>query len=323
MSKKVTLRDIAKETGYGLATVGRAISGSGYVAEEKKSRILSCAKKLGYEIQPKKKKNAIVGVVLPDTSNAYYGSFLRHVEIVLDKHGYRTMLFNTLGAKDKVAQAIELCENKVLSGLIINADMTEWEKKHLEKLAVVSLERLLGKNIPMVSSAHKEGGRIAAKILLENRCNEIAIFTVHHKVPVYADIRIEECKKILTQHRKNVTVVEMDSELTTYTYIEEQVEKYLQKHREIDGIFSDDISAYFAVKAAREMGKNIPRDLKVVGYDGSEITKLIRPNLTTIEQDMYGLAKTTVEVLERRIQNQEVESRYFIPVKEVRGGTTM
>ena len=323
MSKKVTLRDIAKETGYGLATVGRAIGGKGYVAEEKKSRILSCAKELGYEVATAKKKNAIIGVVLPDTSNAYYGSFLRHVEIVLDKYGYHTMLFNTIGAKGRVAQAIELCESGILSGLIVNADMTEREKRQLVKLPVVSLERLLGKRIPMVSSAHKEGGRIAAKILLENRCNDVAIFTVHHKVPVYADVRIEECKHILTQHRKKVTVVEMDSELTTYSYIEEQVESYLHKHREIDGIFSDDISAYFAVKAAREMGKSIPRDFKVVGYDGSEITKLIRPNLTTIEQDMYGLAKTTVEVLERRIQNQEVEPRYFIPVKEVRGGTTM
>lgn len=323
MSKKVTLRDIAKETGYGLATVGRAIHNSGYVSAEKREKILACAKQLGYEASVSKKKNAIIGVVLPDTSNVYYGSFLRHAEIVLDRYGYRTMLFNTLGAKGRVTKAIELCESGVLSGLIINADMTEREKKRLEKLPVVSLERLLGKHIPMVSSAHKEGGRIAARILLENRCNEVAIFTVRHKVPVYADIRIEECKNILRQHHRKVTVVEMDSELTTYSYVGEQVEDYLKQHREIDGIFSDDISAYFAVKTAREMGKNVPRDFKVVGYDGSEITKLIRPNLTTIEQDMYGLAKTSAEVLERIIEKKEVEPQYFIPVKEVRGGTTM
>ena len=323
MSKKVTLRDIAKETGMGLATVGRAIKGTGYVSSEKKTIILECAKRLGYEITPVGKKDGVVGVVLPDTSNAYYGSYLRYVEIVLDKFGYRTMLFNTLGAKGRVSLAIDLCERGVLSGLIINADMTKQEQARLEKIPVVSLERLLGNRIPMVSSAHREGGKIAARILLENRCNDVAIFTVRHKVPVYADVRIEECKRILRSHHIKVTVVELDSELATYTYVEEQVEGFLRRHPEIDGIFSDDISAYFSVKAAHEMGKVIPRDFKVVGYDGSEITKLIRPNLTTIEQDMYGLAKTSVEVLERLITKQEVEAQYLIPVKEVRAGTTM
>ncbi|MCR4675268.1 MAG: substrate-binding domain-containing protein [Lachnospiraceae bacterium] len=323
MSKKVTLRDIAKETGIGLATVGRAMKDSGYVSLEKKEKILACAKELGYEASVAKQKDKVVGVVLPDTSNFFYGSFLRHVELVLDKYGYRTMLFNTLGAKGRVTQAIELAEEGALSGLIINADMTAKEIKRLENLSVVSLERLLGEKIPMVSSAHKEGGQIAAKILLENRCNQVAIFTVHHKIPVYADIRIEECAKILKNHHVDVSIVELDSDMVTYTYIEEQMEAFLRNHREIDGIFSDDISAYFAVKIAIEMGKNIPRDFKVVGYDGSEITKLIRPNLTTIEQDMYELAKTSVKVLEDRINGKEVEEQYLIPVKEIRAGTTL
>ncbi|MCR5546431.1 MAG: substrate-binding domain-containing protein [Lachnospiraceae bacterium] len=323
MSKNVTLRDIAKKTGIGLATVGRAMNGNGYVSSEKKEIILACAKELGYEAATPKQQTQVIGVILPDTSNFYYGSFLRHVELVLDKYGYRTMLFNTLGAKGRVSQAIELAENGFLNGLIVNADMTAKEKKRLEPLPVVSLERLLGDKIPMVSSAHKEGGQIAAKILLENRCNHVAIFTVHHKVPVYADIRIEECAKILRHHRVDVWVVELDSDMATYTYIEEQMEEFLRNHREIDGIFSDDISAYFAVKIAVEMGKIIPRDFKVVGYDGSEITKLIRPNLTTIEQDMYELAKTSVEVLNRRIMGEEVEEQYLIPVKEIRAGTTL
>lgn len=67
---------------------------------------------------------------------------------------------------------------------------------------------------------------------------------------------------------------------------------------------------------------SIPRDLKIVGYDGNEITRLVSPQVTTIAQNTKKLAETCVDVLNKRISGLDTEDRYFVPVKIRIGGTT-
>ena len=64
------------------------------------------------------------------------------------------------------------------------------------------------------------------------------------------------------------------------------------------------------------------RDLKIVGYDGNEITRLVSPQVTTIAQNTKKLAETCVDVLNKRISGLDTEDRYFVPVKIRMGGTT-
>ncbi|MEH7585000.1 substrate-binding domain-containing protein, partial [Priestia megaterium] len=70
----------------------------------------------------------------------------------------------------------------------------------------------------------------------------------------------------------------------------------------VDGIFaSDDLLAALVVAEAQKRGKNIPRDLKIVGYDGTETSQTLLPGLTTVQQPIESIAQTAIDILLKEI----------------------
>lgn len=320
------IKDVAKAAGVGIGTVSRALNDSGYVEAGKKEKIIQIAKELGYKPNAiarsfVKNRSNIVGVVLPDVSFPFYGAFLKYAEIELSNMGYHTLVFNTIGVRERVTQAVELLETNVLDGLIINADVTHEDMIRMGRLPVVSFERMLGKEIPMVASDHVKGGKIAAKLFLDNGCKNVMILSARMATHAYAEKRIEECKRILEAKRVNVISAELNASLLSFQLVEEMVSQYLDIYNRADGIFTDDVCAYSCVKQAGKRGLQIPRDMKIVGYDGNDITRMISPQITTIAQDILLLARTSVEVLLDRIEGKSVNENYFVPVRLQRGGT--
>ncbi|WP_242862835.1 substrate-binding domain-containing protein [Clostridium sp. C105KSO13] len=322
-----TIREVAKKANAGIGTVSRALNGTGYVAETKKREILSAAEELGYKIPERKRKNnilteKIIGVIVPDISMPFYGNFVKYVEIELAKTGYKTLICNTLGIQGRVLEVIELAEKGIIQGIIMNADVSPEELKRLEKLPVISFERLLGEIIPFVASEHKQGGRKAGEILYKNRCMNVLIITAKHITRVYADYRIEECRKYLEKRGVNVTVAEYPAANVSLLVVEEVVKQYMELYYGVDGVFADDITAYCYLENARQLNIDVPRNLKIVGYDGNDILKLSIPKITTIKQDVAQIARTCAELIQKRTTGEKVEKKYFIPVKVEKGGTT-
>ena len=146
----VTIKDVAKAAGVGTGTVSRALSGKGYVDSEKKEHIIKIAEQLQYDPsvllkrkRNKKIKSGFIGVVLPDSSQPFFGSFLWNVEKALQMYGYRTVIINSRGT-EQISDAIELVEKHVLDGLIINADVDSCDVERLRRIPVVSFESELG-----------------------------------------------------------------------------------------------------------------------------------------------------------------------------------
>lgn len=322
------IRDVAKAAGVGIGTVSRALNNSGYVEAGKKENIKRIAKELNYKSGKLtrsfvQKKSGLVGVVLPDVSFPFYGAFLKYAELELSNFGYKTLICNTLGVQKRVSDTLDLIETGSLDGIIINTDVTREEIERMKSMPVVSFERILAKEIPMVASDHIKGGQIAAKLLKENGCKNVMILGVRFATKVHAVNRIKECRRILEQSGIQVTVVEFNGAFLSYPFIEEMTSRYLDMYSEIDGIFTEDIEAYCCLQQAKKRGIYVPRDLKIVGYDGNEMTRMINPPVTTIAQNVPLLARTCVEVLMKRIIGEEADTHYYVPVKLQQGGTTV
>lgn len=322
-----TIRDVAREANVGIGTVSRALNKTGYVAKEKREKIMAAVEKLEYvpkERTPKaeRKESKQIGIVLPDISLPFYGVFLKYAEIELHHQGYYTVVFNTIALRGRVEEAIALTRQRRLDGLIINSEISAEEAKQLKEIPTVSFERMLGADIPTISSEHKNGGRLAANLFLENRCMDVLIITAKHETGVYGDYRVSECKKILEKHGVKVTIAEFNATFASYRYAQEVVAEYMEIYNRVDGIFSDDIVAYCCLKEAKRRLIPIPRNLKIVGYDGNEITEMVTPNVTTIVQNVPLLARTSVEVLLKKIHGEKVNSQYLIPVELRKGGTS-
>lgn len=320
------MREIAQKAGVGIGTVSRALSGNGYVDEEKKAYIQQIAGEMGYKLENTRKtkgnKAGIVGVILPDVSQPFFGKFLKYTESALLSLGYRTLIINAMNGHGKVTEAIELVENHVIDGIILNAEVTKDEISHLKKIPCVSFECELSKEIPLVASDHVRGGQIAAKILFSCGCKDVVILGGKAETPVYARYRIEECRKMLRKRGVHVTVIEQSGVQTSYHKMGEMINELMNTNQKMDGIFTEDIEAYYCLSQAKKRGIMVPRDLKIVGYDGNDITKMITPQITTIAQSAPLLAKKSAEIIQKRIAGQKTDYLNLVPVRVLRGGTT-
>lgn len=324
-----TIKDVAKAAGVGTGTVSRALSGNGYVASEKKKQIIKIAEQLNYDptalLKRKnntKVKSGFIGVVLPNSSQPFFGSFLWYVEKALEMHDYRTVIINVGGSSKKISDAIDLVDKHMLDGLIINADVDKRDIERLRSIPSVSFECEMGKGIPLVASDHIKGGELAAKLLFQCGCKNVAILSIKATTPVYARHRITECQRVLRKKGVKVKLVEREVTSKDINVMEDMINEYLNTHLEVDGIFTEDVEAYFCLVQAKKRGISVPRDLKIVGYDGNEITRLVSPQVTTIAQNTKKLAETCVDVLNKRINGLETEDRYLVPIKIQKGGTT-
>lgn len=94
------------------------------------------------------------------------------------------------------------------------------------------------------------------------------------------------------------------------------------EHPEIDGMFiSNDVDAAQVIDIASNLGRRIPEDLKIVGYDGAETTRILVPNLTTIVQPIDEMAKKAVDMLIERMSNENSGHDLVLPVQVWRGKT--
>ena len=209
-----TIKDVAKAAGVGTGTVSRALSGKGYVDSEKKKQIIKIAEQLEYDPSAllkrknnKKVKSGLIGVVLPNSSQPFFGSFLWHVEKALEMHEYRTVIINVGGSSKKISDAIDLVDKHMLDGLIINADVDKSDIERLRLIPAVSFECEMGEGIPLVASDHIKGGELAAKLLFRCGCKNVAILSIKATAPVYARRRITECHRLLKKKGVKVTIV--------------------------------------------------------------------------------------------------------------------
>ncbi|MFF3508034.1 substrate-binding domain-containing protein, partial [Bacillus velezensis] len=92
-----------------------------------------------------------------------------------------------------------------------------------------------------------------------------------------------------------------------------------------DGIFaSDDIMAAAVMTEAKKRGIDIPNQLKVIGYDGTETVQSVLPDLATIQQPIELISKTAIEILAKEIEGEfdDLPLETYLPVRLLEGRTT-
>ena len=107
-----------------------------------------------------------------------------------------------------------------------------------------------------------------------------------------------------------------------YSPVRKEMEiKHILTHEKPDAIFaSDDLTAILVMKVAQELGIQIPKDLKIIGYDGTYFVENYYPQLATIKQPLKEIAKLLVDLLLQKIDKQEVTTTgYFLPVNLLPG----
>lgn len=308
------LTDVAELAGVSPTTVSRVINKKGYLSQKTIDKVNKAMKTLGYKpnnlarsLQGKSTK--LVGLIFPNISNLFYSELIEYLEIELFRRGFKTIICNSEKDPKKEKEYLEMLAANQVEGIISsshNLGIDDYEKV---EAPIISFDRNLAPNIPIISSDNFEGGKLAAKTLEKNGCHNIIMITGSDNSNSPTGLRSLGFRFQYPEGQ----IFNIPSDLSTIRR-EMEIKSILKTHQP-DGIFfSDDLTAILAMKIAHQLGLKIPEDLKIIGYDGTTFIEKYFPQLTTIKQPIQEIANLTVDILMKKIQHEKTSKDYILPI---------
>ncbi len=321
-----SIREVAQEAGVGVGTVSRALNGSGYVSPETRKKIEKAAKKLKYTPNELARnlyhnKTGIVGVIVPDLEHPFFSALVKHIEMELYEQGYKTMICNTVGISRREQEYLDMLERNMVDGIITASHGLEVEEYRKQAKPIVSIDRDLGAQIPLIGCDHTKGGKLAAELML--KAHRKKVFLVSGISPkVMANDRYVTFMKILEENGVTVLQEVMEWNIFSWDAHYHMAEEIFRLHPDIDGIFGGDLAALACLNVAQRRGIRIPEDISIVGFDAMTPSNIVYPRLTAIRQNVELLAEVSVNTLLDMVeQRKNVPHRLILDVEIQCGGT--
>lgn len=320
INQKVKLDDVANEAGVSKTTVSRVLNNRGYISEKTRKKVNEAVELLNYHPNEIARslfinKTFIIGLIFPTTNNPFYGQLIFHLENICESLGYKVLLCNSEGREDKEKSYLEMLQRHQVDGIIAgshNRGILEYDNP---QLPLVGIDRYLSENTPVVSSDNYDGGKKATQLLIDKGCKKIIHINGSPSLETPANLRREAYEDVMKENQYYPH---------SYVIGENVIETIFNENPDVDGIFaSDDLIASSVMKEAKRRNINIPADLKVIGYDGSEITRMLLPELSTIQQPVKEIANLAVRLLLKQIEGEtESQIEWKLPVNLIESETT-
>lgn len=322
-----SIKEVAKHAGVSVATVSRVLNDKGYVSEDARKRVEKAIADLDYKPNAVarslfKKTSKTIGLLVPDIVNPFFPELARAVEDTLSRLGYTVILCNTDESQEKEQSYLEMMVQKYIDGMIVASNTLNAAQVTKYNIPVVSIDREISKELPSIMVENKKGASMAVSFLKKKGRKRIA----HLRGPAYIPNAVERCSGYLEEVGKEPWFEESyiaDGNYEMKTSIESTLQ-LLKTHPEIDAIFAgNDLSAIGAIKAIHKLGKNVPGDIAVVGFDGIMLSESTTPELTTVAQPIYELGEMAATTLVKLIEQQpDKQPFYKLPVQLIERQST-
>lgn len=317
MKKFVTIKDIAIKAGVSINTVSRALNNKPDISPQTKQKVLQAAKELGYikDLNALSLKNGTtktIGVVFEDSSNPFYAEVFKGIEHSAKKYDYQIILMNTERDYINEIQAVKTLIEKRVDGIIISP--TQFDDEDIDHLTTLNYPFVIlgvhfeDSQIDEVYSDDFKGGYLATKHLLEKGKRKILMINGYMYKSV-AKMRylgyVKALEEFGLQPYKMVEIEEgYDSCFNKIIEL---------KDLEYDGIFCfNDVFAIAALKALRTLGKSVPKDVSVVGYDDIAYASFVHPTITTVRIDKFQEGTIAFELLYERLNQRREKPKQVI-----------
>ena len=326
---KPKIQDVARVAGVSSTTVSRVLNNRGYISKETRENVNKAMKQLNYfpnDVARSlyNKRTNLIGVILPTTSNPFFGELTFYIETICNSLGYKILLCNSLNNIDKEEKYLEMLMRNQVDGIIVGSHNEGILNYKNQNLTVVSIDTYLSESIPIVSSDNYAGGKIATELLLSKGCKCIVNIDSHFSLKTQARLRKKAYEDVMKEHNRTPITYEIASTFNDQNQ-KEVINKILDEYPNVDGVFAtNDLFAANFITQARQRGKNVPNDIKVIGYDGTETCQQFLPELTTIKQPIEAMAKTAIEILIKEIENDfdKIAPKISLPVELLERKTT-
>lgn len=332
---RLKMADIARMAGVSISTVSRALAGNPLIPKTLRDQIVEIAQIHGYVVNQsarnlRLRKTDTIGVVIPVAheagqliSDPFFLEMIGRLADEITRRDYSVLLNKVVVTEAGWLERI--IQSHRADGLLLIGQSTQHAALNavadVYKPMVVWGARLPGQRYCAVGSDNIEGGRLAVAHLVGAGRERIA-FLGPIDAPEAAQ-RFEGYKQGLAE-----AGIAFDPALavpTPYTLEEAQraVAAFVSTGVAFDAVFAfSDIVALAAIGALTEVGRTVPGDVAVVGFDDIVLARHSAPPLTTVRQDLAFGARAMVDLLFRRMAGEDATST-LAPVELVVRGSSL
>lgn len=311
----MTIKDIARESGYAVGTVSRVINHNPNVSDAARARILEVIEK--YHFQPnanakhlKQQANQGIAMIVKGTHNMLFASVLEKMQMECSAAGYTSMVFYIDENDNEVDRARQICREHKPHGIIFLGSDRNHFGPDLVELGVPCLlmtNTAATAAIPNLSSVSVDDVAAAAcmvRNLLDNGHRRIGFIGGNLLSSQPSSARLSGCINEFSRHGLTLDP-EKQYVAARFTlqggYI--AIKQLLETMPDLTAVFAfSDIMAIGAMRALRDQRLYVPVNVSVCGFDGIELTDYLARRLTTIRQPVDQMAARGVSILIRCIE---------------------
>ena len=318
-----TIKDVAKHAGVGIGTVSRVINNEKAVGEKTRKKVVESMKALNYSpnnmaSQLRRNETRIIALLVPVVNHPFFATLAYYVEDEADRFGYSVILVSSQQRVEKETEIIRRIKHKKVDGAVFVTHYIHNEDD-LKDCPIISIDRLLGTNIPYVTSDNYDATKKAIRYMIERGAKRVGFLGSKPLVDSEVMERERAYRDIMTEYNMPLRIV---NEVIQHGEEPVVVADFMERYADVDGVF---ISGYTLSQvfqdAAIEMGKKIPDDLQITSYDGI-FKQWSTSNMTSVEQPIEEMARQVVRLLIKKIHNEETCTRTVLKTKFVLGTTT-
>ncbi|GIV83099.1 MAG: LacI family transcriptional regulator [Candidatus Roseilinea sp.] len=323
----VTIKDVADLAKVSVTTVSHVINRTRYVDPITRQRVTEAITELGYRPNTlarslRRGETRTIGLIVPDNSNPYFAELARAVEDAGFDRGYSVILCNSDMSEAKETAYIEALLSKRVDGIILISAANRREKFSSiarSGIPVVTVARELSDlPIDQVVTDNEQGGYLVGRYLIELGHRQIGCIAGPREETPSAD-RIVGLRRALQE-----AGIPLPSELVirgdfTYESGRQVMAELLQRCPDLSAVFAtNDRMAIGAMNHLWRVGKRVPGDISIVGFDDIPIAAMTCPPLTTIAPPKADFARVSVSLLIERINAGRTEPlRVVLPTRLV------
>lgn len=328
----MTIKDIARLSGYAVGTVSRVLNNSPGVSDKARAAVMAVVEEHQFKLNSnakhlKQQTSSGVAIIVKGTQNMLFASIVERMQSLIKDGGYPCLIYYIDEDEDEVQQAIKVNrERRPFGFLFLGSNATFFENSFSAitvpcVLVTNSAQGLHFDNLSSVSTDDEAASMQVIETFVSLGHRNIGILGGQMDVSHAAYARFHGCQKAF---RKCGISFDQDRqyEVTRFNVSDgyRAMGCLLDKTPNLTAVFAmSDVQAIGAVRALHERGLRVPEDISIVGFDGIELAGYVIPSLATVRQNARQLSDRSVEILLGQIQEGGVTVHELIPYELVPG----
>jgi LacI family transcriptional regulator len=306
MAERVTMADVAREAGVSLMTVSRVVNHKGAVSPATRERVQAVIQNLNYRPSGiarslATRRTRTLGLVVPDIANPFFATVARSVERQAYACGYSVLLCNSDEDSQRELAVLYSLEEKQVDGLIVCSSRLQDDALHqvVSRFdAVVLLNRHLPDHrLSMVLLDDMAGGHMATSFLVQCGHRKIGLlagpqasFSSRCRVNGYHAALAEAGLTWSPGWRRHCAPVTDHGRQAALGLLNE--------HPQLTALFCfNDLVAVGALQACAQLGRTVPSQTAVIGFDDIELAAWVTPTLTTCRVPIQKMGEEALRLL--------------------------